>query len=371
MGRVPLLLHVFPSFGRGGTELRVARIINGIGNEFRHLIIPLDGNAEAAGQIRGDADARIISAPPRKGSVISAIALCQIFRRIGPDLVLTYNWGAIDAVVAALAARVCPVIHNESGFGPDEATRLKRRRVLARRLLLNRVHAVVANSRTLVQIALKDYGVHPEKVRFIRNGVDTQQFTPQRNEARRRELGCDETVVLFGSLGKHRKEKNLPLLIRAFAKADVSNAKLALFGDGPCRRELEELAGRLGLAGRVMFPGAVDDPASFLQACDAFAMSSLTEQTPNALLEAMACGLPAICTDAGDARELLDIGGMVAPNGDEEAFAAAIRTLAASGELRSRLGAANRQRCVTHYGLERMLREFANLYHDALTRRSG
>ena len=99
-------------------------------------------------------------------------------------------------------------------------------------------------------------------------------------------------------------------------------------------------------------------------ALDIFLLSSSTEQTSNAMLEAMACGLPAVSTDVGDGRELLGDTGApaVIPPGDLGAYAGALAALARSAELRARLGAANRQRCVDQYSLESMVRGYEALY---------
>jgi glycosyltransferase involved in cell wall biosynthesis len=110
------------------------------------------------------------------------------------------------------------------------------------------------------------------------------------------------------------------------------------------------------------------DPAPCLAAFDVFALSSASEQMPLALLEAMASGLPAVCTDVGDCREMLGGGGApaVVPPGDEAAYAAALAALAARAELRAALGAANRARCVERYPADRMVRAYASLYDEAL-----
>lgn len=93
-------------------------------------------------------------------------------------------------------------------------------------------------------------------------------------------------------------------------------------------------------------------------------MSSVTEQMPIALLEAMACAKPAIVTDVGDSRHLLgdSAAAVVVGSGDLEAYAASIRELASNASMRQALGTANRDRCVAEYSLDRMVTEYARLY---------
>src|SRR2546430_17465070 len=113
-----------------------------------------------------------------------------------------------------------------------------------------------------------------------------------------------------------------------------------------------------------MFVGQAVDPAPYYTAMDTFAMSSATEQMPNALLEAMACGLPAICTDVGDCREMLAAAGSPAiiPPDDPAQYSAALATMAERADLRAVLGRANRARCVEHYPFDLMVRRHAALY---------
>ena len=106
-------------------------------------------------------------------------------------------------------------------------------------------------------------------------------------------------------MGRLAPEKNLGLLLRAVAASGIAGVRVVLAGGGTCRAEWEALAADLGLGSRVIFPGFLADPASCYGAFDLFAMSSDTEQMPLALLEAMAAGLPAICTDVGDSAEIL------------------------------------------------------------------
>jgi glycosyltransferase involved in cell wall biosynthesis len=270
-------------------------------------------------------------------------------------------------------APLCPVIHNECGFGPEEAAGMKARRVLMRRLVLNRIYTTVVVSRRLLAIAREQFKLRPQKVRWIRTGVDVERFHAGREAGWRSRFGLSEEDLVFGYVGGLRTEKRLDLLLTAFAKAGAGSAKLVLIGEGNCRRDLQELVDVLGIASRVVFAGQVQDPRSWLRALDVFVMSSATEQTPNALLEAMACGLPAICTDVGDCADILGLSvpPAVVPSGDVEAYADALLVFAGDRELRLARGMANRQRAVTQYSSKRMIQEYAALYCAAVGRDGG
>lgn len=368
MSRPPHVCHVFSTFARGGVEVRTAALIGALGPPFRHTIMALDGNYDAADRIGQGATVRLAGAPARKRGIPYPLALGAALRRIGPDLLMTYSWGAIDALIGGQLGRVGPIVHTETGFGPDEAVRRKWRRALARRLLLKRIYATTVPARSLERVALAEFGVPREKLIYIPNGVDLAKFRPRRDPAWRRAQGIPDDAVLFGTVCRLRAEKNLGLLLRAFARADLPDARLTIVGEGPCRAEWRGLARQLDLGERVIFAPELVDPTPCYAALDVFGMSSMTEQMPNALLEAMACGRPAICTDVGDSREMLgnEDHPVIVPRDDEASYAAALTALAGRGELRAALGAANRARCIERYSLDRMVRRYAALYEAAI-----
>ncbi|MEJ5368620.1 MAG: glycosyltransferase [Bryobacteraceae bacterium] len=361
----PLILHVMWGFETGGAEMRLVRLANAMGRRFRHLILPVSGRASAQSGFEPGVDWEIAEAPRR----LSPAGFARLVRERKPSLVQTYNWGAFDAALGCLLARACPLIHTEDGFGADEAEGLKLRRVLARRAVLRFAKRVVVPSRTLEWIALEQYRLPARIVRRIPNGVDCQRFRPGRNDALRRELGIGEEEFVTGTVGHLRPEKSYDLLLRAFAASGIEG-RLVIAGEGPERGALKRLAGELGLSGRVLFPGVVD-PAPWYRMFDLFAMSSMTEQMPLALLEAMATGLPALCTDAGDTAWMLEQAGepAIVRRGDVEGYAAALRKWAADPELRREAGARNRARCEREFSLERMVERWRALYEECLPER--
>ena len=142
-------------------------------------------------------------------------------------------------------------------------------------------------------------------------------------------------------------QKGLDVLLRAFARvaAEVPDWRLDLVGDGLLRHELEEQCGVLGIADRVVFHGYTDDPFPFYYRAQIFVLPSRFEGMPNAMLEAMGCGLPVIVSDASPGPlEYAHHGvtGMVVPVEDVDALATAIREMAGNGEMRARMGAAAR-----------------------------
>lgn len=367
----PLLLHVFSTFGTGGPQLRTIQIINHLGAAFRHAIVAMDGEYGARYGIGAGVDCQLIPPPSGSGPLLQPLRMSALVSRVRPNLALTYNWGAMDGVVGALLARKCPVIHTEDGFGPDEAVSLKTRRVLARRVLLPWAHKTIVPSRVLLDIARNQYRLPEDKILYIANGIDLRRYRPGQDRGCRAELcrgASPECTVLFGSVGQLRPEKNLSLMLRAFAGARIPDARLVLVGDGVCRGELERLSASLGLGEQVVFAGAAQDPVPFYRAFDVFVMSSNTEQMPISLLEAMASGLPALCTDVGDSAAMLGASAPpeIIPPGNLEAFAGALAALAAEPALRASIGRKNRRRCEENHDAGFMMQRYAMVYRSAI-----
>jgi len=341
----------------------MARIINHFGQRFRHTVIALDNNFEAAGGLVRDIDVALSPVRPSKRAPLHAVVnSTRVLQQLRPDLLITYNWGAIEW---AMANRLWPSfrhVHIEAGFSQSEADSQIRRRVLFRRWALAKCALIVVPSRSLENLAREVWRLPLERVRYVPNGVDIARFSsPVRDVlpgfARRR----DELVI--GTVAPLRPEKNVGRLLRAFATLDTSIiARLVVAGDGVERRGLERLAAELSIADRVVFSGQVA-PEAVLGTFDVFALSSDTEQMPNALLEAMAAGRAVAAVDVGDVKSIVceDNRDFVVPRDDTPAFAAAIATLLRDQERRRTLGLNNRERVATHFSQERMFAAYQDI----------
>ena len=136
---VPHLLHVFPTFAIGGVQLRIVEIVNRFGTRYRHSIVALDGRADAASRLVAGTKFEMIPSPIRPGPFGIFSRLLQMRRFVAqasPDLLLTYNWGAVEWALMARIFRPCRHAHLESGFGPEEAETQLLRRVWFRRAAL-------------------------------------------------------------------------------------------------------------------------------------------------------------------------------------------------------------------------------------------
>jgi len=361
------LLHLFSTFAAGGPQVRTATLIHALPESFRHTIVGLDGNFACKERLAGHA--RVAYEEPPRKSRMGAYAwrLGRLIARVRPDLVLTYNWGAIEAIPGARLFGFRRVIHGEDGFGPDEAGGQLARRVRFRRLVLPLARRVVVPSRTLLRHAEEKWRVPAAKRLLIPNGIELQHFAPAESS---------ETEPVIGTVARLRAEKGLELLIDALAAGSsdaecepLRAAQLLIVGDGPEEAALRQRAQARGVAARVRFAGNLPDPRDAYRSMALFALTSRTEQMPISLVEAMGCGLAAVATDVGDVAE------MVAPENrplivaGREPLAFARRLAAALRDratLRS-IGAANRAKALREYDVATMVARYRDLYEAVLS----
>lgn len=358
------ILHVFPSFGVGGVPLRMVRVINHFAAQLRHTVVALDRDLSAGQKLGTGLDVALIAGEgKRRGLARSLFEAGNALRRLRPDLLITYNWGAIEWAMANRLFPVSPQIHCEAGFGRDEADRQLRRRVLFRRWALVRCRRVVVPSRRLETIALGVWKLPPAQLAFIPNGVDVERYAALRPDALPGfARGPNEVVV--GTVAPLRPEKNLGRLLRAFAGLDPAlAARLIIAGDGAERAALAHLAAELGIAERVLFTGQIA-PELALGSFDVFALSSDTEQMPNALLEAMASGRAVAAVDVGDVRHMVSKANreFIVPRDDGNAFTRAIERLLRDPARRAELGRANRRRAIEAFSQDRMLAAYGAIF---------
>lgn len=358
----PHIVHVFPGFGVGGSQVRLAAIVEGLGDEFSHTIISLSGCFDAAPLLDPRLDIRL--APPL-AAARGPLARLALYRRrlaeLKPDLLVTYNWGAMDFALANIG-RPTPHLHVEDGFGPEEIKRQFRRRIWTRRLAL-RCSDVAAPSGSLQNIATRVWRLNERRVHWIPNGIAERDVWSTSLESLG--LGLPAGLPIIAWVGALRAEKSPLRLLRAYAPVK-GKAVLLIVGDGPERAEIEAEIER-GDYANVRLLGYRKDARDIVMQADVLALSSDTEQMPLAVLEAMDAGLSVVSTDVGDVRR------MVAPinarfvTSSEEDLAGGLATLIADAPLRRRIGEANRAKCRQDYSLDGMI----NAWRTLLERQIG
>lgn len=363
----PLCVHVFPSFGIGGVPLRMARIITDLGSDFRHHVIALDGVGDARTSIGQGICCSLGELPPQNRNLLSRLlAIRSTLRQLQGNLLVTYNWGAIEWAMANRLFVRLPHIHHEAGFGKEEAERQLGRRIQLRRSALRGARQIVVPSRTLERIALDVWQLPRHRVAYLPNGIDDKRFARARNSARSLD---DHRPIIIGSLAPLRPEKNISRLLRAFAMVhECAPVRLLIAGDGADRPRLEAQARELGIAHSVVFLGAVDRPEIVLSQLDILALSSDTEQMPNAVLEAMATALPVVSPDVGDVRTMLapENAPFVVARDDGTALGRALIGLVDQPQLREEIGLANLIRVQQEFSHATMVSRWRLVFTDAL-----
>jgi L-malate glycosyltransferase len=363
------VLHCHSTFSLGGKEARAVALMNAFGGRARHTIISsVPGALDARASIAPGIDARFPDNVPSltgRPSVARYRDIAEYMR--GFDLILTYNWGAMDAVMARrMFGKVLPpLVHHEDGFNADEAVRLKPERTLMRRLAFPAASAVVVPSGTLEDIALKTWKQPPARVHRIPNGIQTARYSvrpkPNAIPGLRKKAG----EIVIGTVAGLRPVKNLPRLVEAALM--IPGTRLVIVGEGPEKEAIAAKAREMGVFQRLVMPGFLPDPHKYIGLFDIFALSSDSEQFPIALVEAMAAGLPVATTHVGDVAIMLPPEQLpLVAECDEYALAAVLRQLVADKALRAQLGAANQKLATAAYDETAMVASYAALYDGAL-----
>ena len=360
------LAHVFPRFEVGGAQVRFVALVQALGPDYFHTVVSLAENYEAAALLAPGAPVSFVKPPDAACSTPERLRRYRaLLRRLDPDLLVTYGWGAIEAALANLFDGA-PHLHMEDGFGPDEATRQFARRVWARRVALARSQVVVPSA-SLQQIATAQWRLAPERVHHIPNGVAAK--SEHATDLEDLGLHLPGHRVRIAWAGALRPEKNPVRMLRAFAPLrDL--ATLIVIGDGPERGAILHEAGRLGLGDSLRMVGRRNDSRDLIMQCDILALSSDTEQMPLVVLEAMDAGLPVAAVDVGDVRAIVSRENRpyITPVGAAE-LGRALALLVGGPATRRVVGEANRRRVRETYTLPRMAAAHEDLIQRTLARR--
>jgi glycosyltransferase involved in cell wall biosynthesis len=226
--------------------------------------------------------------------------LSALVARLRPDVVHTHGYRA-DVIGGAVARRRgVAAVSTVHGFtGGDRRNRVYERVQLS---ALRRADAVIAVSEPLVH-RLAEAGVPRERIHCVPNGFAPAEVTVTREAARRR-LGISPDATVIGWVGRLSREKGADVMLDALAQCD-SSWRLAMIGEGPALDQLTQQAAKLGIVDRVVWHGSIADAGTLLAAFDAFVLSSRTEGTPIALLEAMDCRVPIVATGVGGVPDVV------------------------------------------------------------------
>ncbi|MBI4371810.1 MAG: glycosyltransferase [Elusimicrobia bacterium] len=237
--------------------------------------------------------------------------------------------------------------------------------LLIDRALKDRDDLLIAECEASRRFLLERQRYAPAKTAVILNGVEAGAPPDAAERAeKRREMGFGAADVVVGAAGRLDRQKGFATLLAAMARLKGSTLRCAILGDGPDRRRLEALIRDDGLEGSARLLGERGDMPSWLSAFDVYALPSLWEGLPNALLEAMAAGLPVVASDVDGVPEAVTGGrdGLLVPPERPELLARVLSALAADPDRRAALGAAAKASVAERFTVARMVAEYESAY---------
>jgi glycosyltransferase involved in cell wall biosynthesis len=366
------ILHVIGGLETGGAETMLRKLVTELDpKEFVNAVVsmtdlgPVGKSIEEAGvsvTALGMRRAGFFIPPFRR-----FVRLAQAFR---PHVVQAWMYHAGWFVTAAKAFGLPGRIAWNLRCSDMDDGRYSRRAAWAKKLgalLSGLPDAVIVNSKAGLAYH-ESIGYAPKRWEYVPNGFDPERFRPELKvrEAFRRELGLGESAVLIGMAARADPMKDHATLFTAaeILARSVPDAHFVLCGDGTEKNG--ELAASLkgSLAGRFFFLGRRDDMPRVLAGLDLFTLSSaFGEGFANVIGEAMACGVPCVATDVGDARDIIGLAGLVVKPRDPKALAEAWgEILAADAARKERLGRLARERVGELFSIDAVAARYADIY---------
>jgi glycosyltransferase involved in cell wall biosynthesis len=277
-----------------------------------------------------------------------------------PDLVHGHLYSGGLAAAFATAGTGIPLVLTEQ----TEAPWRRRRQRLASAMAYRRAAKIIGVSKTITAAIERDFGIAPEKLSCIPNGVRLEQGPTSRP--------CGVPVI--GLVARLTPEKDVGCFLNAAARVAerFPTAKFRIAGDGPLRPEVERLASDLGLGKRVSFLGVLDEMRPFFESVHVLAVTSVAEGTPLAIVEAMGASVPIVATRVGGIPEQVTDGhnGYLVEPRDPCALAERIGSILADPDAATRLGEAGRARALREFSVETMSDAIESVYEDAIAQPS-
>jgi glycosyltransferase involved in cell wall biosynthesis len=355
------ILHTEASCGWGGQEIRILEEAAGLRERGHDVRIATPAEAP----IFVEAKRRSIpvhAAPLHRRRVSSLVALAKIVAGFRPHVIVTHSssdsWlAALTTLRPSLRVPLVRTRHLSTPVAPG----------VLNRWLYGRVPARVVTTGEAIRVQLiGTLGLEPESVVSIPSGVDISRFRPGDRSTARAKLGLPQQAAIVGIVATLRSWKGHRFLLSAMRDPRLAVARLVIVGDGPQDSSLRRQAADLG--DRVLFAGRQDDVVPWLHAFDLFALPSTGhEGVPQALMQAMACGLPVVTTPVGAIPEIVVDGdtGILVRSEDPTALADSVVQVLNDSALRERLSAAARRHAATRFTASAMLDAMENVMRQA------
>ena len=298
------VLQIIGALYYGGAEKVVTGLALGIDRErFEMMVCCTRAFGPLAEAVRAAGIPLVLGGPQtRLQRYLGPLHLRKVIRQLRPDVIHTHALpGLVDVGPLAWTWQTPPWIHT---FHYGNYPYANRRYMIAERIFSRRADLLVAVADAQRAKLIAHHRIAPERIITLPNGVRDNPFREMDGvRARKRaELGLPDDAPVIGTIAVLTEQKGVSYLLQAMPRIlrAVPAARLVVAGGGPLEAALKQEAEALGITGSVIFAGWRLDVGELLLAFDVWAMSSLWEAMPLALIEAMAAGRPIVATDVGD-----------------------------------------------------------------------
>jgi glycosyltransferase involved in cell wall biosynthesis len=375
------ILHVIDHLGSGGAQESVVNLVKYCRRElFQPEVATLHGFGHYWEVLRPYGIPLYSLAPRWYRRAAVPLILGRLFRLMAQnryDIVHCHTYG--PNVLATIMAALCrvPLRINHDRNRDDLRYRYQSLRWLD--FLGNSLATcVLAGSKSVRDFLCLEETVPESKVRLMYNGVDLERFTPKDPASSRKKwrqaLGLPADSLLVGGIGRLHYQKDFPLFLRVAAEvsAMIPQAVFLIAGDGEDRSALEKLSRELGLAPKVHFLGFVKDMPGLYEALDLLLFPTLFEGTSLTTLEALAMGVPLVCSRVDGPAEILDDGreAMLVPLGDKEGFVQAVCRLLLDRDFALQLARAGQTKVRQRHSVQAVVGRIEDFYLEHLESRS-
>lgn len=359
------VLYVIAGLARGGAEKQLYLLLKYMDRGmFSPAVVSLSTGGIWTDQIR-QLGVTVIEIPRRRSFELGRLlGLYRVIQQTAPTILQTFlPPDNAYGFLAGLLARV-PILIASRRTNDDREVPVVLRWL--NRLLLWWADAIICNTEESLRHVPQALACRHI---IIRNGIEPLNPGRPRKEVYQ-DLGLPPDALVVGSVGRLVPAKNYQLFVEVAAEVlqTRQDTFFLLVGDGPMQPDLKLHIRRLGLEERVIMTGERGDVANLLGAMDVFLLTSDREGMPNAVMEAMASGLPCVVTDVGGTRELVIHGetGYISPKGNKARLVESLHRLLDEPQLRMRLAANGRKRMETGFSAERMAKTTQALYRSLL-----
>ena len=364
------VLHVMglnPGIKFGSLEEQVLQVARAFRERGGHFVPVFD--APLAGRTLAAYDAAGITVGALSLRRFEMSTLHQLIQMIGLHQVELVNWSFYDPMspyvwaLSVIRPHVRHILTDHISRYTQQQGNPSRMRRFVKTMLFPRYERIVCVSDFVKDVYARQ-GIDGRTL-SLRHFINTHRFRPdtQARQSLRREFHADSRFVLL-AVAHLIREKGIDVLLRALVQLPESVVAW-IAGDGPARRDLENLAQHLGLARRVTFLGNQPEVQPYMQAADCLVCPSVWEEASGLVnIEALACGLPVVASRTGGIPEIVnhEVSGLLFAPGDAEGLGAAARQLYERPDLRESMSRAARRVAIERYSVESLMEEYLDLY---------